>query len=59
MWDPHAWYIKENEIKQAKTKKSKTKRKKKNNNKDKYRHSMQRIYTAKLSNSRFVDWVMY
>ena len=39
---PHAWYIKENEIKQ--TRQDKTEERK--NNKDKYRHSMQSIYTA-------------
>ena len=57
---PHACYIKENEIKQARQK-SKIKRQKerikknkhKKNNQDKYRHSMQMIYTA--NNSRIVD----
>ena len=45
---PHACYIKENEIKkQARKKRKKKKKSRKNkNNKDKYRHSMQRIYTA-------------
>ena len=36
----HAWYIKENEINQARQKGKKEKKK------DKYSHSMQRIYTA-------------
>ena len=39
---PHAWYIKENEIKQARQKG----RKKKKSIRAKYRYSMQRIYTA-------------
>ena len=37
---PHAWYFKENETKKQ------DKKEERKNNKNKYRHSMQRIYAA-------------